>query len=411
MRTASLDFPVRVRILVPDGYRSHPRRRYPVLYLLHGSFATSASWTGAGDAERITAGKPVIVVMPPTTGKGNAGGWASNWRNEGRGGPPKWETFTIGKLIPWVDRNLRTLPRRNERAIAGLSMGGFNAMSYAARHPDLFVASGSFSGAVDTNFQPVQPIVQLEALRDGGRTADAIWGPRSVDEIYWRAHNPWDLAQNLRGMVLSIRTGNGQPGPYDPPGRSTDPIEAGVRVMSVSLHSRLARLGIRHVWDDYGPGTHSWPYWQRDLRADLPRFMSAFAHPRPRPTPFTYRSAQPRYEVFGWHVRLKRSAMEFSALADASARGFTMRGSGSASVVTARLYKPGSRHAVTLVRRGARIALSKRADRRGRLHLRVPLGRSNRGQQYRPGTLETKVFSTRVIVARGPLPKRIRGRG
>src|SRR3954447_21549591 len=134
MATPALDFPARVRILLPDGYASHPKRRYPVLYLLHGSFDTSASWTDKGAAERLTAGLPLIVVMPPAAGKGSAGGWATDWWNEGRGGPPRWETFTIDQLVPWVDANLRTLPRRGERAIAGLSMGGFSAMSYAARH-------------------------------------------------------------------------------------------------------------------------------------------------------------------------------------------------------------------------------------------------------------------------------------
>src|SRR3954471_15746113 len=108
MHTPALDFPVRVRILLPDGYRDDPRRRYPVLYLLHGSFDDAASWTAKGDAERITAGQPLIVVMPATTGKGNAGGWASDWRNEGRSGPPEWETFTIGQLLPWIDSHYRT---------------------------------------------------------------------------------------------------------------------------------------------------------------------------------------------------------------------------------------------------------------------------------------------------------------
>jgi S-formylglutathione hydrolase FrmB len=285
MRTPSLDFPVRVRILVPGGYSAERKRRYPVLYLLHGSFDTSASWTDKGEAERITAGQPLIVVMPPTTGKGNAGGWASDWRNEGRGGPPKWEAFLIDELIPWVDRNMRALPERGKRAIAGLSMGGFGAMSLAARHPDLFVAAGSFSGAVDTNYSPAQAVVQGETVADGGTTPDAIWGPRAVDEIYWRAHNPWDLAENLRGMALSIRTGNGQPGPYDSPGPYTEPVEYGVHEMSVSFHDRLAALAIPHVWDDYGPGTHSWPYWQREPAGGHPSIHGRLRPPGRGPEP------------------------------------------------------------------------------------------------------------------------------
>jgi S-formylglutathione hydrolase FrmB len=50
--------------------------------------------------------------------------------------------------------------------------------------------------------------------------------------------------------------------------------------MNVRLHNRLRRLGIPHVWDDYGSGTHSWPYWERDLRETLPDFMKVLARPR-----------------------------------------------------------------------------------------------------------------------------------
>ena len=60
---------------------------------------------------------------------------------------PRWETFHIDQLIPWIDHNLRTVADRRGRAIAGLSQGGFCSMSYAARHPDLFGVALSFSGA------------------------------------------------------------------------------------------------------------------------------------------------------------------------------------------------------------------------------------------------------------------------
>jgi S-formylglutathione hydrolase FrmB len=383
--TQALDFPVRVRVLLPDGYASSPRRRYPVLYLLHGSFDTSASWTDKGDAERITAGHPLIVVMPPTTGKGDAGGWATDWRNEGRGGPPRWETFYVDQLIPWVDANLRTRAKRRGRAVAGLSMGGFGAMSLASRHPDLFTAAASFSGAVDTNRAPVQPVVQLEAVIDGGRTPDAIWGPRATDEVVWRAHNPWDLAANLRGMTLSIRTGNGSGDDG-----SFDPIEAAVHDTSVSLHDRFGALGIGHVWDDYGNGTHTWEYWQRDLRLELPRIMDAFGRPAPR-GPFTYTSADPEFAAHGWRVAMHRPALEFATLAHARPRGFELRGSGSATVTTPPLFRRGERVTATVAGVERRV----RAGRAGRLTLEVGLGPGNPAQQFAIGA--TRRASSTVV--------------
>jgi S-formylglutathione hydrolase FrmB len=51
--------------------------------------------------------------------------------------------------------------------------------------------------------------------------------------------------------------------------------------MSVSFHQRLLALGIPHIWDDYGPGTHTWPYWQRDLRQALPSMLATLSPPVP----------------------------------------------------------------------------------------------------------------------------------
>jgi S-formylglutathione hydrolase FrmB len=368
--TPALDFPAKVDVLLPAAYKQHPHLRYPVLYLLHGSFDDQSSWTRKGNTEKLTARLPLIVVMPQAAGKGQGGGWASDWRNEGRGGPPRWETFTIGELVPWVDRAYRTVARRAGRAIAGLSMGGFSAMSYAVRHPDLFVAASSYSGAVDTNNPKVWPVIELETLADGGQTPDAIWGPRATDEVYWRAHNPADLAGNLAGMVLAVRTGNGQPGPYDQGGAPFDPIEEGVHEMSVSFHQQLDLMKVPHLWDDYGPGTHSWPYWQRDLERDLPRFMKTFAHPPRPPSPFSFRSADASFSVYGWRVSINRAATEFAELDRASVRGFTLRGSGVAQVTTPPAYRRRSSYRVIVGESVRRIT----TDRRGRLQLRVDLG-------------------------------------
>ena len=85
---------------------------------------------------------------------GGRGGFYTNWFNNGAGGQPRWEDWHVKQLIPWVDRHYRTLDARRERAIAGLSMGGFGAFTYASRHPDLFTAALSLSGAVDPTTPP-----------------------------------------------------------------------------------------------------------------------------------------------------------------------------------------------------------------------------------------------------------------
>jgi diacylglycerol O-acyltransferase / trehalose O-mycolyltransferase len=363
MTTAALAAPTHVRILVPAGYDANPARRYPVLYLLHGSYDDYRSWTDKGAAEKITAGLDAIVVMPDN---GN-GGWYTDWF---RPGPPRWETFHIGQLLPWVDEHYRTIPTRGERAIAGLSMGGFGAMSYAARHPDLFSWAASFSGAVDiVNNATVAAVIDIEAPADGGQPGDQF-GDRVLNVANWRAHNPWDLAANLRNTRLRLDTGNGQPGPYDKGRLLPDPIEQQVREMGLSLHKKLGSLGIAHVWDDYGPGTHSWPYWQRDLRQSLPSLEDSFAHPLATPRRFTYTSAASSYEVYGWRVSVTGGAGKLDTLQGAGARGFLFSGAGTATVRTAPLYRPRSRHTVTIA--AERRVL--RADRLGRLRIALPAG-------------------------------------
>lgn len=386
-RTPALSGDTKARVLLPAGYDPNGHTRYPVLYLLHGSVDDYRSWTDKGHAEELTAGLPLIVVMPNA---GN-GGYYSDWFNNGAGGPPAWETYHVGQLIPWIDAHYRTIAARAGRATAGLSMGGFGAMAYPARHPDLFAAAASFSGAVNTNeYEPLG--APDESSFDGGQPY-ATWGPRQTEEVRWRAHNPWDLAENLRGLDLTLSTGNGQPGgPYG----GGDPIEAYVHQTSVDLHNRLAQLGIAHVWDDYGPGGHAWEYWQRDLKETLPAIMATFAHPRKPPSPFTFTAVEPRYDVYGWHVAIDRPALEFSRLEKAGRNGFTLAGSGSGMVVTAPLFRAHAVYPVTVGKVVRRIA----AGRHGRLRIGVTLGPGNQFQEYTPEAqaAATKVSRTAVRI-------------
>ena len=112
-----------IRVLLPDGYGAAPQREYPVLLLLHGCCDDYRSWVDKGRAEQLTAPYPLIVVMPD----GGRNGWYSNPVN---GGPPRYETYAFDELLPWVDATFRADGRR---AVAGLSMGGFGALKYAAR--------------------------------------------------------------------------------------------------------------------------------------------------------------------------------------------------------------------------------------------------------------------------------------
>jgi len=407
VKTDALPQPVDVRILLPAGYDAGSER-YPVLYLFHGTSGRAADWTTTGDAERTTAGAPMIVVMADAGFDGDGGGWFTDYFNGGRGGPPKWETFHIRQLVPWVDRTLRTVAARRGRAIYGLSQGGFGSMSYAARHPDLFLAAGAFSGAVTTTADPeaqalTTPIVQGTSFGLNGDDPDAMFGPRATQQINWAAHDPGMLIENLRGMDLRLYTRNGRPGPLDGP--VPDPagmaIESGVRELNELFHARLQRAGLPHSYRDEGPGTHAWAYWARDLRDVVPALVRRFADPRHAPARVSYTSADPTWSQWGWDVTIDRPAREFSALRDADSSGFAFSGSGAARVVTPEVYEPGTAARVTLDSAAVDRHVAPVADAAGRLTIDVPLGPGNPDQAMtaEAAARGTSVFTTHVRIA------------
>jgi len=403
---------VNVRILLPSGYASHPHKRYPVLYLLHGTSGTASDWTVMGNAEPATAGLPLIVVMPDIALNDGGGGYCTNFPD----GTQDWTTFHIDELIPWVQSNLRTLNSRSERAIAGLSQGGFCSLSYAARYPSLFGEAFSFSGDVDIAQDPDarNEFLGIQAATatglDGGLAPDAFFGNPTSDYLNYADHDPATLAANLRETKLYIYFGDGVPGPFDSPTNSATiggaPIEAYIHQVNLDFHTRLEQLGITPaVYDPYGSGTHSWPYWNRDLTWSLPDLMSDFAHPVPTPRSFSFMSAAGTYSDFGWTVALRRPAAEFSTLTVRNASGFSLAGSGTATVTTARLYRPRRRFSVVVRSQGSpAVTLNLRSDAAGRLDVPAALGPADTEQEYSLGgspalSPGTHVYTTTVSIS------------
>lgn len=102
---------------------------------------------------------------------------------------------------------------------------------------------------------------------------DALWGDVTAQHDVWLAHDPADNAAALKGVALYVAHGNGQPGPLDPSGASaTGDDNAAV---SDSFVRALAALHIPVTVDAYENGTHSWPYWQRDLHRWFPLMLKA----------------------------------------------------------------------------------------------------------------------------------------
>ena len=275
----------RVDVALPAGYCTS-RLRYPVVYLLHGAGDTYRSWEANTDLVAfLTAHQaqyPYIFVMPD--GGHDAGaGWYSDWLDGSR----QYETFHVEVLRRYVDASYRTRP--DDLAIAGLSMGGFGALSYAARHPGLFKVAASFSGALDMLYGAPASGAAFTELHSRYGTPDArVWGDQSADEASWAAHNPASLAPKLAGTRLLLASGTGTPGgaqgdalypaggPFDPGGYA---IENTIFQMNLSLVRALDQAGVPYTADFYPGGYHGWPYWQADLHWALPLVAQSLGRP------------------------------------------------------------------------------------------------------------------------------------
>jgi enterochelin esterase family protein len=141
-QSKALGVPRRMQVYTPPGYTTS-NQRYPVLYLLHGAGDNDLSWLMAGRANfildnLIAAGKakPMIVVMP------------AGHTPPPQGGAPAADAFArdlLGDVVPYVEQNYRTLAGREQRAIAGLSMGGQQTLTIGLTNLDKFSHLGVFS--------------------------------------------------------------------------------------------------------------------------------------------------------------------------------------------------------------------------------------------------------------------------
>jgi S-formylglutathione hydrolase FrmB len=236
-------------VYLPTGYAQHPKRRYPVLYLLHGfpgrplAFLETVQM-GIVDDTLATRGvaQPVILVMPfGSTGTFTDQEWADSTRPGAQ-----WGTFVARDLVRAIDHRYRTIPTRAGRAIGGLSEGGYGAIDIALRHPREFAVVESWSGYMRP--YPVRsvfgPELQLLAANDPRlllpRVAPAI---RRLHTYFWFYSGSTD---RLRGQN-----------------------EAFARQLS-SLHIPHA---YRVVY-----GGHTWAIWRNNARAAFAASASRLAH-------------------------------------------------------------------------------------------------------------------------------------
>lgn len=261
----------RMYVYTPAGYENSSER-YPVFYLLHGGAGDEDAWTNMGRAPQIFdnliaqgKAKPMIVVMtngnasqaasqdivtPPLTPESQQGASSGIRRNI-----LKFPESLVKDIIPFVDKTFRTRSDRENRAIAGLSMGGAQTFYAGFNNLDKFAWIGEFSGGF-----PLLPDVAVKITPPDN--ASSLRGPdisNTIDrEKFLALHPKMDASVNsqLRLLYLAIGTVDGL----------------------ITTHDELKKIlnskGVKYILLETPGYGHEWGFWRLSLRDFVPRLFN-----------------------------------------------------------------------------------------------------------------------------------------
>lgn len=264
-----LERDVRYTIYLPPGYELGTRR-YPVVYLvylLHGAPSTphhsDADWIQFGSIDQLVDAaitsnvlRPVILVTP------NAG--LSFYINN-HDGSMRYEDMFTNELIPHIDRRYRTRTDARFRGIAGLSMGGFGAMTLAMRHPDAFAGCAALSPALRTDEELVTTADDVYADYYGPLFGPGLKGEDRLTDL-WQAYSPLHLVQSLPADELTRTRWYIDIGDDDFLYRGTD-----------RMHTLLRDREVPHEYR-VRDGAHDWSYWRSGIIDALAFVERAFVN-------------------------------------------------------------------------------------------------------------------------------------
>lgn len=231
-------------VVLPKSY-TKSKANFPVLYLLHGGGGHFRDWlTSTPDKNTVSNLADqynLIIVMP----EGETFGWYmdSPFKTDN-----KFETYITQEVITKIDNTFRTIKDRKGRVITGLSMGGHGAMYLSTRHPDLFCAAGTMSGAMSMNYNLFKVNEAFhKSLED--RFKELLGTTDTNNELYVK-NSIVNMADTIKknGLAITIDCG-------------VDDFLIGV---NRELHQKLVENGTPHDYTER-PGAHTWPYWQNSL--------------------------------------------------------------------------------------------------------------------------------------------------
>jgi S-formylglutathione hydrolase FrmB len=259
LETRSLPGPATALVLLPPSYASALGRRYPVLYFLHDGYGNARTLEAQGVASairaRMASGElPEFLLVAP--------GAPGSWFSDSHDGIHRYEEFLTGDLIAEVEKRYRVLAGKQARAITGISMGGYGAFKLALKHPDLYGAVSSLSGALI-------PIAweDLDRYNAFARwTLKRVFGSRRDDNAL-AANDIWLI---LGGLHFSAP-------PFAAHLRAGTEDVYGLNGVAAQFGAFLTEHGLP-ASVVLEPGGHDWSYWRRAMAPLLAWHGRMFAY-------------------------------------------------------------------------------------------------------------------------------------
>jgi putative tributyrin esterase len=273
-------------VYLPPSYSRAPGRRYPVAYYLHGLTGRETDWTRLGglnlvmDSLVVAGGPEMIVVMPD-----GDDGWYTTWNTlpsydacvrsppvrESAGTYcvpwPHYDDYIARDLVQFVDGKYRTLAMRTGRAIAGLSMGGYGAMTLAFTYSDVFAAAASHSGVLAPLYEGPHPFNGMPDWMGSSESLEKGWGRYwpLIAPAFGRDTTTWwsrDPGRKLDRLIAS-KGGAAVPALFADVG-----TEDGLADESRAFRWHVEGLGREIVYHEW-PGAHDFTYWRAHVGDSL----------------------------------------------------------------------------------------------------------------------------------------------
>lgn len=204
----------RINVYTPYGYENS-RKKYPVLYLLHGMGGDEDEWIVFGRAcqildNLIAQGKaePMILVttnghtaMQAAPGESSLGYYKPHYFDHGTM-DGEFETY-FPEIVEFVDHNYRTIAKKEGRAIAGLSMGGFHSMNISANYPDMFAYVGLFSpalGVTDSTVSEIYRNIDDKIANQFSKGVKLYWMGIGKDDFLYAANKKFRDKLDAAGL-------------------------------------------------------------------------------------------------------------------------------------------------------------------------------------------------------------------